>query len=326
MTTEDGALLSRAFADLPKRWRSVLWLLEVEGLATHEVAGAMGLSPNNVAQIAVRGRARLRERYLQAHVGANPAPACEFTTRRLGAHLNTTLSRRDVTKADQHLQVCTVCARRREDLLGLGLKMRTLLPVPLAVIPILRDRSRGRTGSPARPLVSAATTHQVPNPLMAVAPDVQSGVATLRAALEAGASQVMALSGASPAVQRLVGGATAALVAIGVSTIAVRTDVVGLGSSPANGTASAPATASSPATGLLPAATSVLPGGTGPGPARRYRARSVRRYRARSVQRYRGGADRRVRIRAVRRCLTWAFQWGRGGTGRRSQHRSFRGH
>jgi len=64
----DSALVASAFRDLPERWRSVLWLTEVEQVPTREAAPMLGLSPNGVAQLAVRARAGLRERYLQAHL------------------------------------------------------------------------------------------------------------------------------------------------------------------------------------------------------------------------------------------------------------------
>ncbi|MGH9179086.1 MAG: RNA polymerase sigma factor, partial [Acidimicrobiales bacterium] len=50
----DAALVARAFRSLPERWRSVLWLTEVEGIPAREVAGLLGVSANGVAQLAVR--------------------------------------------------------------------------------------------------------------------------------------------------------------------------------------------------------------------------------------------------------------------------------
>ncbi|HEX5265617.1 MAG TPA: sigma-70 family RNA polymerase sigma factor, partial [Acidimicrobiales bacterium] len=40
----DTALVASAFRSLPERWRSVLWLTEVEGMAPGEAAGLLGLS------------------------------------------------------------------------------------------------------------------------------------------------------------------------------------------------------------------------------------------------------------------------------------------
>src|SRR4051812_9381769 len=62
----DRALVASAFRSLPERWRSVLWLTEVEGMAPSEAAPLLGISANGAAQLAVRARAGLRQRFLQA--------------------------------------------------------------------------------------------------------------------------------------------------------------------------------------------------------------------------------------------------------------------
>src|SRR4051794_23850996 len=51
---EDRDLVAGAFATLPPRWRAVLWLTEVERLPPRDVAPLLGLTPNNVAQLAAR--------------------------------------------------------------------------------------------------------------------------------------------------------------------------------------------------------------------------------------------------------------------------------
>src|SRR5436309_2713413 len=102
LADEDAQLVARAFSDLPERWRSVLWLTEVEGIPAREVATRLGLTANGAAQLAVRARAGLRERYLQAHVQAVPAPkGCRYARERLGAYVGRALSARDLAKGDQ---------------------------------------------------------------------------------------------------------------------------------------------------------------------------------------------------------------------------------
>lgn len=49
---------------LPERARRALWLLEVEGWSTAELAEALGLSTNAASALAYRSRQRLRETYL----------------------------------------------------------------------------------------------------------------------------------------------------------------------------------------------------------------------------------------------------------------------
>lgn len=130
----DAALIAAAFRNLPERWRSVLWLTEVEGVATRDAAEQLGLSPNGAAQLAVRARAGLRERYLQAHLRDAGQSDCRFTVDRLGAYVGGGLSARDLAKVDQHLAGCEDCAARKAELEDVGSSLRRIaLPIPLAL-------------------------------------------------------------------------------------------------------------------------------------------------------------------------------------------------
>src|SRR3954466_6770475 len=82
----DAAMIAEAFRNLPERWRSVLWLTEVEGVATKDVADQLGISAHGAAPLAGGARAGLRERFLQAHLRGTAAPDCRFTVDRLGAY------------------------------------------------------------------------------------------------------------------------------------------------------------------------------------------------------------------------------------------------
>ena len=117
----DSDLVARALRRLPERWRTVLWLTEVEGLTGKEAALRLGLSPNGVAQLAVRARAGLRESFLQAHLAEGEAPvACRFTVEHLAAYVSGSCSGRDVAKIDQHLAGCTSCSGRLAELRDVG--------------------------------------------------------------------------------------------------------------------------------------------------------------------------------------------------------------
>ena len=130
----DAALVAAAFRNLPERWRSVLWLTEVEGVPTKDAAEQLGLSPNGAAQLAVRARAGLRERYLQAHLRDVDRADCRFTVDRLGAYVGGGLSARDLAKVDQHRAGCEDCAARKAELEDLGSTLRrSALPIPLAL-------------------------------------------------------------------------------------------------------------------------------------------------------------------------------------------------
>ena len=144
----EAALVAQAFSDLPERWRSVLWLTEVEGLAPREVAEMLGLSANGAAQLAVRARAGLRERYLQAHVAAGPNPSCKFTVDHLGAYVGGGLSARDIAKVDQHLAGCAECRARKEELEDVGSTLRrAIIPLPLFLGGAIFGRMRHASAS-----------------------------------------------------------------------------------------------------------------------------------------------------------------------------------
>lgn len=139
--SEDTRIVAEAFRDLPERWRSVLWLTEVEGISTREVGARLGLSANGAAQLAVRARAGLRERFLQAHLRADVDRQCRFTVDRLGAYVAGKLAPRDLAKVDQHLAGCAACTDRKEQLEDVGSRLRAIvLPLPLLLGPqVLRS-------------------------------------------------------------------------------------------------------------------------------------------------------------------------------------------
>lgn len=140
---EEAALIAEAFRNLPERWRSVLWLTEVEGVATKDAASRLGLSPNGAAQLAVRARTGLRERFLQAHLRKSVDPLCRATVDRLGAYVGGGLAPRDLAKVDQHLAGCTPCQARRRELDDVRTALRrAALPVPLVL-----GGALGATGS-----------------------------------------------------------------------------------------------------------------------------------------------------------------------------------
>jgi RNA polymerase sigma factor (sigma-70 family) len=74
----DRAMVRQAFMRLPRRWRHVLWYVEVEKQTPAEVGKRFGISRNSAAALAYRARKGLREAYDQVCRG-------EATQRRLAA-------------------------------------------------------------------------------------------------------------------------------------------------------------------------------------------------------------------------------------------------
>lgn len=105
---ESGAA-AQAFASLPERWQLVLWHLEVEGQKPADIAPLLGMSANSVSALAYRAREGLRQAFLTMHVQELDEDTCRWTHQHLGAYVRKGLSRRDVTKVENHLGECRKC-------------------------------------------------------------------------------------------------------------------------------------------------------------------------------------------------------------------------
>ena len=128
VAVENAAMVAWAFEGLATHLRAVLYLTEVEGMPTREAAVVLGVSPNACAQRAVRARARLRQRYLQAHVAPSADRACRATVDTLGAYVGAGLSPRDIAKVEAHLDGCEACRHRVTELRDIGTVLRRAVP------------------------------------------------------------------------------------------------------------------------------------------------------------------------------------------------------
>ena len=127
----DADFVGAAFRGLPERYRTVLWLTEVEGMSASEVGARLGVTANNASQLAHRARAGLRERFLQAHLQHRPAPDCVSTVAQLGAYVAGRLTPKSVAAIDQHLAGCEDCTARLAQLTDVGGSLRAIaLPIP----------------------------------------------------------------------------------------------------------------------------------------------------------------------------------------------------
>jgi hypothetical protein len=125
-------LVGEALRTLPERWRTVLWLTEVEGMTPTEVSSVIGIKPNAVAALSYRAREGLREAYLQAHIRAEARADCRYTVDRLGPYVRNELAARDRDKVQTHLDGCVTCRQRRDELADVNASLLgALVPVPL---------------------------------------------------------------------------------------------------------------------------------------------------------------------------------------------------
>jgi RNA polymerase sigma factor (sigma-70 family) len=132
-------LVGEALQALPARWRTVLWLTEVEGLSPAEVSRRIGIKPNAVAALAYRARKGLREAYLQAHLKAEASEECRATVSRLGNYVRGDLAEKDRIAVHTHLDACAKCRCRRDELTDVNATLRNaFLPVPLLLAGLQR--------------------------------------------------------------------------------------------------------------------------------------------------------------------------------------------
>ena len=171
-------LVGEALQALPSRWRTVLWLTEVEGLSPAEVSRRIGIKPNAVAALAYRARKGLREAYLQAHLRAEAGIECRATVSRLGNYVRGELPERDRLGVQAHLDDCAKCRCRRDELTDVNATLRNaLLPVPLLLAGMERNWfSFSQIGGQwwARVPEIASATQAVDSPML---PKALAGVA-----------------------------------------------------------------------------------------------------------------------------------------------------
>ena len=130
----DRGLVSDAFAELPPRWREVLWLTEVEGVGPGELSARMGIKATAVSTLSLRARAGFRSAWLQAHVRAGSAPReCRPVVTRLGDYQTGRLSSRRRAQVESHLDECDHCPAVVAELSAVSGQLGVLL-LPVVVL------------------------------------------------------------------------------------------------------------------------------------------------------------------------------------------------
>ncbi len=249
-------LVGEALQALPARWRTVLWLTEVEGLSPAEVSRRIGIKPNAVAALAYRARKGLREAYLQAHLKAEASEECRATVSRLGNYVRGDLAEKERAAVQTHLDACAKCRCRRDELTDVNATLRNaFLPVPLLLAGLQRK---------------AFNFGHMAGPLMDKAPDLSQTAAIadnpmVHKALAGLSMMVLALSGT--AVPSLVnnGGGQAAQVAQAPAALAGAADTLATATSTTSslvGRLSAPTQAEATATTGAQAAPAATPAET----------------------------------------------------------------
>jgi RNA polymerase sigma factor (sigma-70 family) len=165
--TEDE-VVHRAFAALPPHMREVLWASEVQNQSHADIAARTGSTSAAVAQLIVRARRLLGERYLDAHLPGTGAPlpaTCVATRRLLAEVVRGTASATQRTFADSHLASCPSCVAASDHLRVVNHRLRT--GHVLALAPVVTASKPVRLGVLARlfawlfgsaPVITASVT------------------------------------------------------------------------------------------------------------------------------------------------------------------------
>lgn len=185
----DKTLLSEAFKELPERWRTLLWYLEVEGMRPREIAPLMGLSPNAVSVLATRAREGFKVAWLNAHIKEPGREAeCRWTCERIVAHgRKRHISRSDRARFDAHLELCRRCAMASAEVAQASSKLRAVL-LPMILGSPAAAAYSASSPAPASAAAGASVLANPSAPLLIVG--VAVVVVTVAAAIGAVAAQL----------------------------------------------------------------------------------------------------------------------------------------
>ena len=106
----DSHIAMRALAQLPERWRRVLWTTKVDEIAPAHAGPMLGMRPNAVAALAMRARSALRIAYVREHLPRPPDRSCGSALDLLARRTVTPIGRRQDVVLRAHLDSCTACA------------------------------------------------------------------------------------------------------------------------------------------------------------------------------------------------------------------------
>jgi len=111
-TYGEREIVRRVLRQLPARWGTVLWLLEVEGLKPREAAPLLNAGPNAVSALAKRAREGFRQAYLAEHLGADITATCRPYAEILPGYVRATATPAAMRSVTAHARGCSDCRRR----------------------------------------------------------------------------------------------------------------------------------------------------------------------------------------------------------------------
>lgn len=121
----------RAFTQVPEKYRTVLWQLEIEGRTPREAARVLGMTPNHVSALRVRGRKALRKAWIEVQVSSvKRADACDQFAILLVREATDAITRSQAARLQAHLDTCRACRSASDEAHSLaGLIGGRIMPI-----------------------------------------------------------------------------------------------------------------------------------------------------------------------------------------------------
>lgn len=251
---DEAQRVAAAFSPLPERWRTVLWLANIEGFRASKVAPIVGLAPAATRALGERARTGLREQYLRLDLDDTVERSCTRAVSRLGAHVDGSLNEADTALLERHLRLCPTCSDRRDRLADLGPRLRLLvLPLPADLVDDARAAWSAVVVAPASRTGLSPTVEKVLAGVSAFAAAVGVLGATLFGVTGGNGGDALAAPAAPSAVESAAPApvAPAPDASIGRSDSAGGTDRDGFGSSARRGTAGSARTGAANGDGVV---------------------------------------------------------------------------
>lgn len=140
MAARGGAGLAEAFAGLPERWRSALWVLDEEDVPLTDAAVILALPEDGVVPLLERARSGLGEQVVAVEARGLTGK-CRQTVDRLVDYAADRLAARDRDRVRGHLDACAWCRGFLADVDDLAPALRRLSPpLPLVLAGPVADR------------------------------------------------------------------------------------------------------------------------------------------------------------------------------------------
>lgn len=172
-----------AYHQLPRLWRSALWLRASGKRTGRQAARILGVTHQSLLPLATRARRGLITHHLRLDVERRGTPSCGSAVRRLGLRLDGAIGDDDQIALDRHLRLCTVCQDRKAVLGGLRGELRAL---PNAVPTDLRSRSAAAWTTSITPVAEGTGLRPWTEKLVALAASAAAAAAVLGVAWAGG--------------------------------------------------------------------------------------------------------------------------------------------